>query len=66
MSDPNGNDVDTGNLIEYEILATEANGQYRVDGKYEATSKVQCCSYQNHQGHIYVVNRHFSTCPDRC
>ena len=40
MSDPNGNDVDTGNLIEYEILATEANGQYRVDGKYEATSKV--------------------------
>ena len=42
MSDPNGNDVDTGNLIEYEILATEANGQYRVDGKYEATSKVLC------------------------
>ena len=40
MSDPNGNDVDTGNLIEYEILATEASGQYRVDGKYEATSKV--------------------------
>ena len=40
MPDPNGNDVDTGNLIEYEILATEANGQYRVDGKYEATSKV--------------------------
>ena len=25
-------------LIEYEILATEANGEYRVDGRYETTS----------------------------
>merc|ERR1711956_68265 len=41
MSDATGNDVDTGNLIEYEILATEANGQYRVDGKYEAASKAE-------------------------
>ena len=32
---------DPGKLIEYEILATEATGQYRVDGKYdETTSKV--------------------------
>ena len=32
---------DAGKLIEYEILATEATGQYRVDGKYEeTTSKV--------------------------
>ena len=26
--------------------------------------ELQCCSYQNHQDHIYVVNWHFSTCPD--
>ena len=39
MSDATDSDG-TGKLIEYEILATEANGQYRVDGKYEAASKV--------------------------
>ena len=27
---------------------------------------VQCCSYQNHQDPIHVVNWHFSTHPDRC
>ena len=42
MSDAPIKEVNTANLIEYEILATEANGQYRVDGKYEATSKVLC------------------------
>ena len=34
------------------------------NGKY--FSMLQCCSYQNHQDHIYVVNWPFSTCPDRC
>jgi len=40
MSDATDSDA-TGQLIEYEILATEANGQYRVDGKYEAASKAE-------------------------
>ena len=41
FSFPMSDTTDAGKpLIEYEILATEANGQYRVDGKYEAASKV--------------------------
>ena len=56
MSDPNGNDVDTGNLIEYEILATEANGQYRVDGKYEATSKVSAANFCFNKGLCMIWN----------
>jgi hypothetical protein len=40
FSFPISDTTDAGKLIEYEILATEANGQYRVNGKYEAASKV--------------------------
>ena len=28
------------------------------------SGQLQCCSYQNHQDPIYVVNWHFSTRPD--
>jgi len=41
FSFPMSDTTDAGKLIEYEILATEANGQYRVDGKYEAASKAE-------------------------
>ena len=27
---------------------------------------VQCCSIENHEDPIYVVNWHFLACPDRC
>ena len=27
---------------------------------------VQCCSIENHQSPVYIVNGQFSWCPDRC
>ena len=55
-------------LVIFVLSMIYAGTQIAEEAKCKHITEVflQCCLYQNHQDPIFVVNWHFSTCPDRC